>query len=263
MPDTLKFLVTGGIALFSCLSALTAAGCVPATTTPLTTISFTRGGDSAHPLLLVFLPGRGDGGASYDAEGFVAAVRRAGIPADMMAVDAHMGYYLERILPTRLHHDIITPAQRQGYREIWLIGISLGGFGALWYDIEHPGDLAGVVALAPYLGDPDVIGEVVRAGGLAAWQPPPDEVLDDQHKIWRGLKAYQGREKTMARLYLGYGRQDKFAEADGLLAAVLPSDQLFTIKGGHNWATWRILWDEILKKSALAQSRQGSRAEQP
>jgi pimeloyl-ACP methyl ester carboxylesterase len=224
-----------------------AAGCVPATTTPIPTVSFNRDNAPRHHVLLVFLPGRHNDPVSYDEEGFVAAVRRAGVQADMMAVDAHLGYYQEYTFLPRLKEDVITPAKQQGYRQVWLVGISLGGFGALWYDIENPGDLAGVVALAPYLGDPEVVGEVRLAGGLAAWNPPQDGVIDDQHKIWRGMKTYTEREKSGKRLFLGYGLQDKFAEADGLLAAVLPPDQVYSIAGGHDWPTWKVLWDRVLR----------------
>ncbi len=233
------------------LTALLPA-CTPPTTVPIGTVNFTRSGGKPQQRLLVFLPGVRDSASVFADEGFVAAVRARGIEADMIGVEAHLGYYAEKRFLPRLKEDVIAPARRQGYRDIWLVGISLGGFGALWYDVENPGELAGVVALSPYLGDPEVIGEVVRAGGLAAWQPPAGEI-DDQHRIWRGLKGYQQREKNEKRLYLGYGLQDKFAAADALLAGLLPSDQLFTGKGGHDWDTWRALWDRILEKLPPAQ----------
>ena len=237
-------------ALLLCLTAAATAGCTPVTVTPIPTVRFDTEGDPPKPILLVFLPGRGDDGGRFDSEGFVAAVRRAGIQADMMAVEAHMGYYLERNLPEKLYRDVITPARLRGYRQIWLVGISLGGFGALWYDIEHPGDLAGIAILAPYLGDPEVVTEVVRAGGLSAWQPT-DGITDDQQKIWKGLKAYENQQKSRGRVYLGYGRQDRFAEANGLLAAVLPPEQVFTIDGGHDWETWKHIWARMLRKLTL------------
>jgi pimeloyl-ACP methyl ester carboxylesterase len=217
---------------------------------PIPIVRFDQEGKPPKPVLLVFLPGRGDNGARFDTEGFVSAARRAGIPADMIAVDAHMGYYLERNLPEKLYRDVITPARLRGYRHIWLVGISMGGLGALWYDIGHPGDLAGIVILAPYLGDPEVVAEVVRAGGMSAWQPA-DAVPDDQRKIWKGLKVYEDREKSRGRVFLGYGRQDRFAEANGLLAAVLPPEQVFLIDGGHDWETWKDLWARILRRLPL------------
>lgn len=233
--------------LLTALAALLSS-CTPPTTIPIGTVNFMQSGAGRHQTLLVFLPGLRDSAEVYADEGFIAAARACGIEADMVGVEAHLGYYVEKKFLQRLQEDIIAPAKRQGYRQIWLVGISLGGFGALWYDVEHPDDLTGVVALAPYLGEPPVVSEVGLAGGLAAWKPSTESALDDQRKIWRGLKAYQLREKNSSRVFLGYGRQDKFAQADGLLAAVLPGDQVFTTDGGHDWQTWRVLWDRVLPR---------------
>ena len=225
--------------------------CTPPVTVPIGTVNFTSSGGKRQQTLLVFLPGLRDSAAVFADEGFVAAARAKGIEADMIGVEAHLGYYVEKKFLQRMKQDVIDPAKRQGYRQIWLVGISLGGFGALWYDVENPGDLTGIVALAPYLGEPEVIGEVGQGGGLAAWHPAAHGDIDDQNKIWRGLKEYETGGKNRQRLYLGYGQDDKFAEADGLLAAVLPPDQVFTGTGGHDWPTWRNLWERILPKLPL------------
>ncbi len=71
--------------------------------------------------------------------------------------------------------DVVLPARAAGYDTIWLAGTSLGGIGALLYLRDHPDDLAGVLALAPYLGEEGVIREIERAGGPASWQPPADD----------------------------------------------------------------------------------------
>lgn len=238
-------------ALFVLLE-LCLASCTPPTTIPIKTVDFTQSGGKRQKTLLVFLPGIRDKAAVFAEEGFVAAVRANGIQADMIGVEAHLGYYVKKEFLPRLKEDVITPARRLGYTNIWLVGISLGGFGAVWYDIENPGDLAGIVVLAPYLGEPEVVEEVAGAGGVRSWHPPSNGEIDDQRKIWRGLKNYERHEKSEQRAYLGYGLQDKFAVADGLLAAVLPPGQVFTIEGGHDWSTWRPLWDEILISRAFA-----------
>ena len=237
------------------LLAVFVSSCTPPTTVPIGTVNFTRPGETRQDTLLVFLPGLRDNSGVYLDKGFVAAAGRSGIKADLLGVDAHLGYYQQKKFLKRLKEDVIDPAKRKGYRRIWLVGISLGGFGALWYDIENPGDLAGIVALSPYLGEPEMVDEVSRAGGLAAWHPPPSGELDDQHRIWLGLKSYERRESCAGRVYLGYGLQDKFATPDGMLAAVLPREQVFAIVGGHDWPTWRTLWDEIIKSRAFSQTR--------
>jgi pimeloyl-ACP methyl ester carboxylesterase len=217
------------------------------------TVYFDPEGPKQNSCLIVFLPGRWNSAASFADEGFVAAVRQVGLHADMMAAGAQMGYYLEHTFPERLHKDVILPAKNRGYGQIWLVGVSIGGLGALWYDGEHPGELAGIVVLAPYLGEPETYGEVSRSGGLVKWAPPSIADNDWQRKIWINLKTFETRQKSLARLYLGYGLHDRFAVPDGMLAEVLPREQVFTVEGGHDWATWRRLWNEILKKSALAQ----------
>jgi pimeloyl-ACP methyl ester carboxylesterase len=236
------------------MSLLFLSSCTPPTTVPIGTVNFMQSeGDRQHTLL-VFLPGIHDSTAAFAEEGFVSAVRANGIKADMIGVEAHVGYYLKKEFLPRLKQDVIDPAKRQGYENIWLVGISLGGFGAIWYDLENPGDLTGIVAFAPYLGEQDVVAEVAQAGGLQAWRPATNVELDDQHRIWRGLKSYEKLERCEGRVYLGYGRQDKFAISDGMLAAVLPQMQVFTIEGGHDWSAWRPLWDTILKSKVLTQS---------
>jgi enterochelin esterase-like enzyme len=236
------------------LPVLFLSSCTPQTTVPIGTVNFMQSGGDRQNTLLVFLPGIHDSAAVFAEEGFVSAVRASGIKADMIGVEAHLNYYLKKEFLPRLKADVIAPARRQGYRNIWLIGISLGGFGAIWYDLENPDELTGIVTLAPYLGEPEVVAEIAQAGGLAAWHPALNGEIDDQHKIWRGLKSYESRERCEGRVYLGYGRQDKFATSDGMLAAVLPEMQVFTIEGGHDWSAWRPLWDAILKSRVLTQS---------
>ena len=49
---------------------------------------------------------------------------------DCVAVDATIGYYLDGSVANRLQREIIELARTLGYREIWLVGVSMGGLGA-------------------------------------------------------------------------------------------------------------------------------------
>ncbi len=238
---------------FPVIAVLLLAGCVPSARGPIDTLRFASTEAGRNRCLFIFLPGRGDRPDSFEKEGFVAEVRKAKLPVDMMGADAHLGYYLKKNFPERLREDVITPAKKNGYEQIWLIGVSMGALGALWYDGAYPGDVAGLVALAPYLGEPEISREVFLAGGLAAWNPPTIAENDLQRQIWRGLKVFEPREKTFARVYMGYGLQDRFAVPDGIFAEVLPGEQVFKTDGGHDWATWRRLWTNILNRSILHQ----------
>jgi len=132
-----------------------AAGCLyrpdPATV-PMRTLEISGG--SAEPrCLVVFLPGRGDTPEHFVRNGFPEDLQRAGSRCAMRAVDSHLGYFFEKTIVDRLREDVIAPARARGFKEIWLVGISLGGFGSLLYEKEHPGEIAGIVAIAPFLGE--------------------------------------------------------------------------------------------------------------
>ena len=232
--------------------ALLLAGCAHQRPlrTPLETLWY-RQGDPGNRTLLVLLPGRRDTAERFEREGFIRSVRDAGIPADLVAVEAHLGYYYAEQIVPRLREDVIVPARAAGYERIWVVGISLGGFGALWYDRDYPDDLAGVVLLAPFLGYSGIIDEVAAAGGVGTWEPGPAGPRDYQRDIWRMVKGYGKPERGSGRVYLGYGVADDFARPNGLFAGVLPPSQVLTAAGGHDWRTWRTLWVALLDTPAF------------
>src|ERR671930_1091173 len=93
--------------------------------TPLATLAYTA--DTPRDTLVVFLPGIGDFAEDFERHGFIAALAASGLAADALAVDAHYGYYGRRTVLERLAEDVVLPAREQGYREVWLVGISMGG----------------------------------------------------------------------------------------------------------------------------------------
>ena len=225
------------------LSALLAACVGPmAAPTPLRSIEHANPSGPAR-CLFVFLPGMGDRAESFEQQGFVTVLRAQGLSADIRATDATFGYYMRGTFLDRLSADVIEPAKARGYREIWIAGPSMGGFGALFYTHAHTADISGVLAIAPFLGDRDVIEEITAAGGLEKWQPPARvEKMDRdnyQREMWRWLQAVtQGRE-TAPPIYLGYGASDKLGPADSLLRAELPPSHVFMTEGAHEWGAWR------------------------
>ncbi len=205
--------------------------------------------------LLVMLPGSYARPQEFVREGFVDAVRERRLAADIVLVDAHLGYYSDRSIIDRLQADIVAPARAQGYAQIWLVGISIGAFGALIHTEAQPHGITGVVALGPYLGKRSLSEEINAQGGLRQWRAPtgrldPDDI-DTQ--MWRwlqpsGVAPPSGAAGPALRpeLYLGYGRSDRFIFSDKLLAAALPPNRVFTTDGGHDWATWLALWRGML-----------------
>ena len=200
-------------------------------------------------ILLVFLPGRGTTGRDFERQNFLHALDHLdpNVNMDAVTVDLTFPYYTRRTATRRLHDDIIAPARAQGYRRIWLVGCSVGGLGAITYAHEHPGEISGISALAPYLGEKDVVREIEAAGGLDRWQPQQPLADDDfQRRLWLAIRAERFDAPGRVPLVLGYGTGDRFAYGHRLLAAQLPPDHVFKVFGFHDWATWHQLWREIL-----------------
>lgn len=199
--------------------------------------------------LLVFLPGRYDKPQDLVSNGFARAVRERGLDADIVIPDLHFGYYLERTAVDRLHQDVIGPARAKGYRQIRLVGISLGGFGALLYAQMHPGMVDELVLIAPYLGESRIHQEIARAGGLKAWDPGQWTPEDYERTLWAWLRG-QGADASPF-ISLGYGRNDSFAMSNRLLAAALPESRVTSTAGGHEWAPWLRIWETALDRRPL------------
>ena len=200
--------------------------------------------------LLVFLPGAFLKPEEFEREGFVDAVRARHVAADVMLVDANVSYYYDQSFVQRLSDDVLAPARNAGYTAIWLVGISIGGFGALTHELSRPGLVDGIVALAPYLGRRPIGAEIQKAGGLRAWKAPETPTDDEvDRKLWPWLQQYADPEpatRPLPPLYLGYGLADRFAANHQLLADALPQDRVFTTEGGHDWPQWSRLWRKML-----------------
>ncbi len=202
------------------------------------------------PALLVLLPGAHMPPAEMQREGLVTAVRQRGLAADVVIADAHMGYIQDRSVVHRLHADVVAPARRQGYRQVWLAGISLGGFVAMAYEMQRPGEVDGLLTLAPYLGRRQLVAEIAERGGPQAWLPGarPRDDDDADHALWTWLAT---RAAKGPPLYLGYGAQDRFAAGHAMMAGLLPPERVATVPGGHDWPPWRTLWAMWLDRGLL------------
>ncbi len=249
------------------------AGCYPwypPPKTPIDALRYTMP-ETEHRLLIVFLPGNGDSLRTFEREGLVDAVRARKLPADMVAVDAYLSYYVNGSVFTRLKEDVIDPAKALGYRNIWIVGNSLGGFGAVSYARKYPRDVTGVVLLGPFLGEKKTIREITEAGSLDKWEPgemPQDPREAWGWELWKWMKdaeqqkcfqdtagrSGKGSDKCPSRIYLGYGKGDRFAAGQKLMAQILPPGQSFAIDGGHDWRTWKKAWGLILDH-ILSESR--------
>lgn len=205
--------------------------------------------------LIVFLHGRRGNHENFAVKGYVDAVKDSKLPYDMIAPNAHYGYYIGETLVERLKVDIINPARAKGYEEIWLVGVSMGGLGALIYSRFYPEDVQGVFFISPFLGYDKIINEIESQGGVHQWEPGEYNPDDDwQRMIWHWLKQYPKEQKQKPVIYLGYGTEDRYVEAQRLLGDILPYNKVITTSGGHTQETMKQLWDIFLEREILKQS---------
>ncbi len=209
-------------------------------------LSYTEEETVRNKNLFVFLRGIGRSHRSFKREGFVEKVRELHLPFDMVAPNSHFGFYSDRSLVLRLKQDVIIPAQKQGYNNIWLVGLSMGGLGALLYLREHPEDINGVFLIAPFLGNRAIVKSVVSGGGVKDWNPGEYDAEEDWQKmLWDWIRSDVATEKT-SPVYMGAGEEDDYVKGQRLLSTVLPEGSTTWIRGGHHYPTFVQLWSNFL-----------------
>lgn len=235
---------------------LSSTGCglfLGSTPTPIPTLASPLSATGRTDTLVVFLRGRGGSIADFEKKGMLPALREAGVRADTIVVDAHLGYYFNRTAIIRLQADVLVPARQQGYRRIVLVGVSLGGLGSLLCERDNPGSVDALVLLGPYLGDQDrLFDKIEQAGGLAAWAAGRDPQAGGvEEQIWTFLGT---KSATLPPTWLLSGRADPYARGHRLLAGLLPTTRVATQAGGHDWPVWRALWRDVCFNSDLFQA---------
>lgn len=223
---------------------------------PVPALSFQRDRAARQSCLVVFMPGFGDTPDTYREHGFAEDLINSGAACDAVAVDAHFRYYGRGEAEDAVFEDIITPAVTRGYEEIWVVGISMGGLGASLLTMKHRDLIDGVVLLAPFLGDESVHRDIRAAGGLSEWEAPrglrrPIDATNYTAHLWSFFQGYVDDPDAMPPLFIGWGDDDHLEGPDSLLAAVQPEGHVFNAPGGHNWATWRPLWQRILQVAPI------------
>jgi pimeloyl-ACP methyl ester carboxylesterase len=202
--------------------------------------------------LVVMLHGRGGKMQDFNKAGFIDILEAAGPAAEVVTVNAHLGYYAKRTLLVRLQEDIIGPARERGIESIWLVGVSMGGFGSLLYASQHAEEISGVVLFSPFLGEEELIEEIKGAGGLEAWDPggEVDLEVDYQRALWGWLKKNLASSDGIP-LYLGFGAAEEFVTTNAVLAEAMPERSVLVGEGGHTWTTWSPLWKKFVNAGVL------------
>jgi pimeloyl-ACP methyl ester carboxylesterase len=205
--------------------------------------------------LFVFLPGRRDRASDFVRRGFVTLAQDHIPGLDCVAVDATIGYYLNGSVADRIEHEMIEPARRLAYRQIWLVGVSMGGLGAFFHERAYPGKVNGLILLAPFVGDDlELFAEIDAAGGAVAWarsQPaaaPEGNKAQFQRELWRFLGRLQLDQSIQLPIWIAYGDVDRLLPGIERLRGVLPPERIFRLSGGHTWEVWTTGFTKILAK---------------
>ena len=190
---------------------------------------------------IVLLPPAHGSPEDFVREGFVAALRARTLEIDLVLAPLQFAHVSDRSVLEAVQREYLAPAQAAGVA-LWLGGISLGGYVALACAERARGSLAGLCLFAPYLGSYIVTSEVEGAG-LARWDPGALAEEDDERRVWRFIQGLRGGALPV---HLGLGRDDRFLERHRLLAAALDPKDVDLVPGGHDWPTWRQLWENFL-----------------
>ena len=209
----------------------------------LRTVDLVRGGDT----LLVLLPGAYMQPENFVAAGFLAALESRQLALDLRIVALDVATITGSNALLMLQQQILDPA-RANYRHVWLGGISLGGLLALCHNADTPGSVDGLCLIAPYPGSRLTTNAIARAGGLAQWQATPDQLSDQEFRMWRWLQ----KPPPDFPVFVGYGTEDRFASSMQQIAECFPPAARHALPGDHDWPVWQVLWERFLDRLSLS-----------
>jgi enterochelin esterase-like enzyme len=149
---------------------------------------------------------------------------------------------MDRLMPQCLHEEILLPARKKGQR-VTLVGISMGGLGALMTALIHPQEVQEVLLLSPFVGDEALMTEIRSAGGIRHWQPGeivPRNKNEAMKKLWAEMqKRWLPRGGPPMPIQMITGREDRLLASNRLFAESFLSQENFSeIEGGHEWRCW-------------------------
>jgi pimeloyl-ACP methyl ester carboxylesterase len=205
----------------------------------------------ASRCLIVFLPGVLDNASAFEKNGFIDALATRHLAVDWITAQATIGYYSRHEVAERIREDVLAPMASRAY-QIWLVGVSMGGFGAVLVGADEGSRIAGMLLLAPFLGDlgdHGLLTEIDKAGGLFKWDGVHVANEDDQRDGWRFLKRVAEHPEGPPVVYLASAHKDPLNYGHRLLGEALPKERVLAIPGNHEWQTWETLWIKFLDET--------------
>lgn len=190
--------------------------------------------------ITVLLPGIRDRGDDFVKEGFIEIAKpslQQHQDTALITVDAHWGYYREQTVHELIDRDILSKYPDKLFT---LVGVSLGGFGALLAASHHPDRIRSLVLLSPFLGEDDYqFLERLKRSGVQ-----PQEGDEDLETVLTQVWAFLTGSHREIPVFLGFGHLDSFAPYYAQLMAMQAENiSYLAISGDHDWETWRRLWE--------------------
>lgn len=208
---------------------------------------------SGADCVIVLLPGLGDSPELFRTHSFADALEQGEGRCDLEVVDSHFGYYRDAVIVERLSARLESLAPR--YPRVWLVGVSLGGYGAALVAQARPDLVDGVVLISPFLGVPKAVRPLVsrieREGGLEAFDGPVQAPTQAKkhfvmvEPLWKWLAERARDEGPGPRVVLAFGAEDGFAWMHRVVGAALDPIDVIEQPGGHDWRTFRGLWSGV------------------
>lgn len=201
-------------------------------------------GTAPAEIALIFLPGRGDRMDAFVEHGLLADLEATGMAADIWLVDAHLGYYRSRTLGDKLDASIMP--HLANYREVWVVGISLGALGAVLLEADRPGRWDRMILLGPFVGNSQRFFS--RSGVAAGTSDAIPDAAGPEHLrlFWNWIIQHAHSDSPGPKLWVAWGESDRFAPHQDNLRHYLPAENILTLPGGHDWITWRTAWQQLL-----------------
>ena len=203
------------------------------------------GRDATH--LWVMLPGAYMKPADFLRAGFADAIHSRGLPHDIALLEATISEVVDGSALLLLQ-DYLRATADAPARKVCLLGISLGAQlamlclsrgGADALQSRAAARVGHAFVLAPYLGPRDLLAKMAAGSRVADGELPLTAPVDTESEIWHWLQDSAVRKPP---LYLGYGSEDRFADAHAMMARTLPAQRVDTQPGGHEWPVWSALW---------------------
>lgn len=199
-------------------------------------------------VLLVMLPGMGISSQDFVDYGLVAMAQSGHQIVDVLATQPDQSLYLDGVIADDLNKVLARFTSGENDTRLWLLGISLGGMGALACAARSVARIEGLVLLAPFIGTRGTVAALQRAGGWNHWSPRESVATQAEQEVLCWLQTCLANPAGPP-IWLGHATRDRFAAGHRMLAAALPDDRTVQVEGAHDWPAWQAQFQALMRRA--------------